>query len=92
MDELQELRDFAIKTKKDLRILLQKHRREILEIDCSPIDPYHQRLWREQLGEKEYARLKRQRIWFTYPGLLRLALDLEFGEKYEKYSDKRDGI
>ena len=37
---------------------------------------------------------KREEIgyWFSYPALLRITLELEFGEEYERYSNIRDNI
>jgi hypothetical protein len=30
--------------------------------------------------------------WFAYPALLRIALELEFGETYQAYANARDDI
>ena len=34
----------------------------------------------------------RRNYWFAYPAILRLALELEFGEEYDKYANERDSI
>jgi len=34
----------------------------------------------------------RKGFWFLYEALLRIALELEFGETYKDYAEKRDGI
>lgn len=91
-EELKELRDFSINTNKQLRLLLKKHRKQIIEIDRSPIDSYHQKMYREEMGCAEFNDHMRRSYWFEFPALLRLALELEFGERYEKYANERDGI
>ena len=40
---------FAITKIGQLQILLKKHRKTILEIDRSPIDSYHQKMYREEM-------------------------------------------
>jgi hypothetical protein len=91
-EELNELNVFGILTVKDLRLLLKRHRKMILEIDKSPIDSYHQEIYKEEMGAAVFNNFMRKRFWFAYPGLLRLALELEFGAKYEEFANARDGI
>jgi hypothetical protein len=91
-EELDELNHFGISTVKELKLLLKKHRRKILEIDRSPMDKYYQKMYREEIGAIVFKDFIRRQYWFAYPALLRLALELEFGEKYETYADARDGI
>ncbi|MFA6517958.1 MAG: hypothetical protein WCU83_12570 [Bacteroidia bacterium] len=91
-EELKELMDFGINTKKSLLDLISKHRDAVLEIDASEMDDFHINHYISEYG-KEYMedRLK-NKFWFAYPALLRIILSLEFGDKYEKYANKRDGI
>lgn len=91
-EELEELIFFGIVTVKDLRILLKRHRRRVMEIDKSPMNKWHQEFYRRELGADAFNDFMRRQYWFAYPGLLRLVLELEFGERYEEYSDVRDGI
>ena len=91
-EELSELIHFGIVSVKDLRILLQKHRKKILEIDRSPMDQVHQRMYAKEMGAAKFNDFVRRQYWFAYPGLLRLALELEFGEAYESFANVRDGI
>ncbi len=42
--------------------------------------------------EEFVAKRLREGFWFSYPALLRIALELEYGKSYEEYADKRDGI
>ena len=91
-EELSELIHFGVLHVKDLRILLNKHRKKILEIDRSPMDKAHQRMYAKEMGIEKFNDFIRRQYWFAYPGLLRLALELEFGEAYESFSNVRDGI
>lgn len=91
-EELKELFDFGIKTNKQLRLLLKKHRKQIISIDHSPIDAFHQKLYADEMGAKKFNDHMRRQYWFAYSGFLRIALELEFGEKYELYANERDGI
>ena len=91
-EELNELRDFGITKNKQLRLLLKKHRKQIITIDRSPIDIYHQRMYLEEMGAEKFNNHIRKNYWFAYSGLLRIALELEFGDKYEQYANERDGI
>ena len=91
-EELSELIHFGIVSAKDLRILLKRHRKKVLEIDRSPMDQVHQRMYAKEMGAKKFNDFVRRQYWFSYPGLLRLALELEFGEAYESFANVRDGI
>lgn len=88
-EELQELHDFGVCSNKQLRLLLKKHRRKLISIDKSPMDIAHRRMYKEEMREM-FDYLARRNIWFAYPALLRIALELEFGSKYEDYAVKRD--
>lgn len=91
-EELQELLDFGIDTKVKLLDLVVKHRETVLNIDAEDMDDYTIKLHIEEYGE-EYVRTRiENKYWFAYPGLLRIILELEFGEDYEKYAYKRDNI
>jgi hypothetical protein len=91
-EELQELRDFNIHTCDDLRRVLLKHRERLLEIDREPLDAEHIRWYSEDLGEEFVNKAVEHGDWFAYPALLRIALELEFGEAYQAYANARDGI
>lgn len=92
VEELHELADFQITTEAQLADLLRRRTDEVMEIDRSPIDDFHVRLYSQDLGEEFVARRLRAGFWFSYPALLRLALELEFGKTYKDYAEKRDGI
>jgi len=71
-EELNELRDFGITKNKQLRLLLKKHRKQIITIDRSPIDMYHQRMYTEEMGADKLNDHMRRNKRFAYPGLLRI--------------------
>lgn len=87
-----ELKKFSITTKRQVRLFLKKHRRQLLDIDKEPLDAYHQKFYRDDLGDEEYLDAIRRQYWFCYPGFVRNAMEIEFGDKYEQFSNERDGI
>ena len=91
-EELRELHDFGIQTEDQLVDLLQKRVAEVMEIDRSPMTEFDIRMHSEAEGAESVAKRLREGFWFSYPGLLRIALELEFGKAYEEYADKRDGV
>jgi hypothetical protein len=92
VEELSELNRFGISTAKQLRELLSKWSAKIMEIDASPMSQQDIALCKEDLGDEFVTKRLESGYWFAYPALLRLALELEFGEEYIKYSEKRDGM
>jgi hypothetical protein len=92
VEELQELIDFGIETEDQLVGLLQKRTDEVMEIDRSPMTELDIRMYPECEGAESVAKRLREGFWFAYPGLLRIALELEYGKAYEEYADRRDGI
>jgi len=91
-EELQELLDFQIRTEEQFVDLLRRRAVEVMEIDRSPMDDYQVRLHAQDLGEDYVAKRLREGFWFSYPALLRMALELEFGDTYRDYAEKRDGV
>lgn len=89
---LAELHHFGIETAGNLETLLAKHRENILEIDAEQLDEEHIRWYSDELGEDYVQQRIAGKFWFAYQGLLRIALELEFGEPYRKFAAKRDGL
>lgn len=89
---VEELKHFSINTKLETRLFLKKHRRQLLIIEKEPLDACHQQLYREDLGDDEYLDAIRRQYWFCYPALIRTALEIEFGNKYEEFANIRDQI
>ena len=88
---LSEIEAFGISTRGQLRKLLLKHRKELLRIDRDPIDEIHVRIYSELYGHSKVLDLLRRQLWFSWEGLMRLMLELEFGEAYEEFANIRDG-
>jgi hypothetical protein len=91
-EELGELNDFGVETEDQLAALLQKRAEEVMEIDRSPMTEFDIRMHAEAAGAESVAKRLREGFWFSYPGLLRIALELEYGQAYEDYAAKRDGV
>lgn len=89
---IDELKVFSIKTKLQVRLFLKKHRRKLLEVEAEPLNKINQRIYRADMGDKEYLDRVRRQYWFCYPGLVRTAMEIEFGESYKKFARKRDAI
>ncbi len=90
VEELAELGEFHVTTQQQLADLLQRRAEEVMEIDRSPMDDYMIQFYSQDLGEAFVAQRLREGFWFAYPALLRIALELEFGEVYRQYAEKRD--
>lgn len=91
-EELKELLNFGVDTVIKFNNLMTRHRKKLLEIDSEPLDQQHLKWYRED-NNIENLELKIEKgFWFAFPGLIRIGLELEFGEKYRLYADKRDGI
>ncbi|MGZ5281564.1 MAG: hypothetical protein ACXWDO_08850 [Bacteroidia bacterium] len=91
-EELNELFDFGIKTKEQFIKLLQNHFHKAMEIDAEPLDDFHIESYKKEYGDEFIENKIRNNFWFAYPALLRIVLELEFGEKYIAYANKRDNI
>ena len=91
-EELAELRDFGCATEEELDELLRRRAHEVMEIDRSPMDEEQIQLYAADLGKEFVAHRLQADYWFSYPGLLRIALELEFGPSYEAYANRRDGL
>lgn len=89
---VEELKEFAILTKLQVRLFLKKYRHQLLEIDKQPLDAIHQQIYREMNGDAEYLDSIRRQYWFAYPALIRTAMEIEFGDSYEEHARKRDDL
>lgn len=91
-DELQELLDFGVTSKLKFLDLIVKHRKEVLSIDEAPLDDFHTHHYKSEYGEEYMDDRIKNKFWFAYPALIRITLELEFGEKYKSYANNRDNI
>ena len=90
-ETIVELKIFGIKTKKDVETFLKRHKDWLIEVDQEPMDEYHHKLYREELGDEVYFDSINNGYWFCYPAFIRNALEKEFGDAYEKFANARDG-
>ena len=87
---IKELEEFGIKTKKQFRIFMKRHRHWILTVEKEPLDKIHQTIYKDWYGEEDYLDCIRRQYWFCYPAMIRNALEYKFGDTYEKYAADRD--
>jgi hypothetical protein len=92
IEECNELLDFGIDTKAKLEDLIAKHKKRVLEIDKSELSDLDIKMLSEDHGVDFVQERIKNKYWFSYSGLLRLILELEFGEKYNEYAYKRDNV
>jgi hypothetical protein len=91
-EELKELLDFGVDTVAKFKNLMTRHRTKLLKIDSEPLDEQHLKWYREDNAVENLELKIEKGFWFAFPGLIRIGLELEFGEKYKLYADKRDGL
>ena len=82
---LPELARFNIKTRGQFVALMTHQRKRLLRIDGEPLDAWHERHYRSELGDQFVSDALRRQYWFAYPALIRIALELKFGERAVTY-------
>ncbi len=88
-EELEELLYFGIATKSALNDLIVKHRETLLGIDAEELDNFHIKYYKKEYGDDYVNDRIKNKFWFSYTALLRIAMELEFGEKYVKYANRK---
>lgn len=89
---IEELRHFGIKNRRALRGLVLRNIREAVRIDREPLDSINARIYREEFGDERFLFLERRQIFFGWEGLVRVILELQFGDRYREFADRRDQI
>ncbi|WP_263573984.1 hypothetical protein [Roseateles oligotrophus] len=88
-DELvPELLRFGIRTRKDFKQLMVSNKRQLLEIDRSPLSAWEILHAKQTLGEEFVKDSIRRQYWFAFPALVRTAMELEFGEEACVYEEE----
>jgi len=87
-----EAGDFGVVTRGAFRKLILRHRKRLLEIDRAPLDPIELRIFSEDYGVDVVREFQRRQYWYIWEAMVRQALELEFGERYEAYARIRDAI
>lgn len=91
-DELRELLDFGIQSKARMLELMRKHRDAVMEIDSAVQDEEDLSWFIEEFGHEFVEERVTKKFWYGYPALMRIVLELEFGDKYIEYCNKRDNL
>ena len=91
-EELQELLHFGINTRLQLLDMIAKHKEEARSIDSEPLDDYEIQYYSNEYGKGYVEERIERKFWYAYPALLRIILELEFGDRYRDYANKRDGL
>jgi hypothetical protein len=87
---LSELQHFGVRERGQLRKLVLRNIHEAVRIDREPLDEMNTKIYREELGSEQYRFLERRQIFFGWEGLMRVIMELEFGDRYREFADKRD--
>ena len=91
-EELEELKVFGVNTISSLNSLIDRHIDEVLKIDSDPLDAEHIKWYSADYGEAYVQDRVDNKYWFAYSALLRIMLELEFGEAYKIFLDRRDQV
>lgn len=91
-EELDELKTFGITTTTELKSLVDRHIEKVLEIDSDSLDEEHIKWYSDEYGEDYVQDRLDNNYWFAFQALLRIMLELEFGEAYKTFSQNRDGV
>jgi len=86
---IEELQAFDVTNLRQLRRLILRHRREAIRIDREPFDELNAKIQRKELGEETFLNLNRRKIFFNLEGLVRIILELNFGDRYREFRDVR---
>jgi len=83
-DELvPELGAVGIRTLGPFRRLMLRHRRALLRADRDRLASWEQRLFSEEFGTSFVKDATRRQYWFAFPALVRIAMEMEYGERNE---------
>lgn len=81
-DELvPELARVGIQKCGPFRAMMTNVRRQLLQIDRDRLAPWEIRHMSESFGEAFVKDAVRRQYWFAYPGLVRVAIEMRFGEQ-----------
>ena len=87
---LSELKHFGVATHGQFLALLRRNRRGATRIDRTPLDAVNTRIYRDELGSREFNDRIRTNTWFSWEGLIRVILELEYGDSYREFAKQRD--
>lgn len=80
-DELvPELAALGISSAGDFKRLMTRYRHALLNFDRAPLSEFERRLAIDDYGAAFVSDATRRQYWFAYPGLVRTAMEMHFGE------------
>lgn len=82
-----ELARFGIETGGEFIKLMKRHRRQLRAIDSERLTPWEIQHFAESFGEAFVKDAVRRCYWFAYPALVRVAMEMEFGEEAAVYEE-----
>lgn len=92
-EEFEELIAFGIDSAEKLEDMISRHADAVMAEDSAvEVDEATYEYFCEELGKAVVDERLEKGFWYSYPALMRLALEEEFGEKYIEYAFSRDGI
>lgn len=92
-DLVPELARFGIATSGDFIKLMKHYRRALLTLDRERLSPWEQQHFAESFGTAFVKDAVRRNYWFAYPALVRIAMEMEFGEAAAVYeTEKPDAL
>jgi hypothetical protein len=92
-EEYEELLEFGIDSIDKLKEMLTKHLKAVMAKDCSiEVDETTFDYFCEELGKSVVEERLETGYWYSWPALLRLAIEEEFGEEYVEFCFRRDGV
>jgi hypothetical protein len=86
-DIVEELAKFGILNRGKFSKLMKRHRRELLRIDRERLAPWEIKYFSEWFGEASVKDGLRRQYWFALPAMIRIAMELQFGEDAAVYGD-----
>jgi hypothetical protein len=81
---MPELARVGIRTSGSFQSLMTGVRRQVLRVDRDPLAPWEIRHMSESFGEAFVKDAVRRQYWFAFPGLVRVAMEMRFGEPPEE--------
>jgi len=91
-EELAELNHFGINTVEELEALLAKHFSKAMELDAEEHEEEELGWYMDEYGKAYVQERLDGKFWFAYQGLLRIVLELEFGDDYISFADEQDDL
>lgn len=87
---LAECLQFGVRTRGQFTRILLRHRRALRTYDQAPLTPLDQRVYRAEHGDEFVRERMRRQYLFSTEGLVRTALEWEFGDEYVAFYRSRD--